>query len=205
MWMDSVHCKSRSACHCQDVSLCMCVVCVLYIAVTLSSALCLVLLAGAVCLLYFLLTLFSAHCIVKMSSFANTTVKMCRLSTGTVCVCCTFFCLFSAHCIVKMCRLSAIQLSRCVILGRGCVLNILLTFFSPLYCQDVLSFGNTTVKMRCLSAGAVCVLYIYLTLLSAHCIVKMCRLSAGLCVFVCVVHSLILYCKMAVMNRQLEN
>ena len=68
----------------------------------------------------------------------------------------------------------------------------------PLYCQDVSSFGNTTVKMCHFSARAVCVwvLYILLTLFSAHCIVKMSSFGnttvkcvvfqQGMCACVCV-------------------
>ena len=130
-----------------------------------------------------------------------------------VCLCVCMYIplsLLSAHCIVKMCRLSAMQLSRCVVFRQGllcvcvCVCVYVHSFifaFSPLYCQDVSSFGNATVKMCRLSAGAivcvcVCVhsfIFAFSPLYCQECHLSAIQLSRCvlfrqglLCVFVCV-------------------
>ena len=131
----------------------LCVVCVLYIAVTLSSALCLVLLAGAVCV-----------CVVLSFDFI-----FCPLYCQDV-----VFRQYNCQDVSSFNR-------DCV-----CVLYILLTFFCPLYCQDVSSFGNTTVKMRCLSAGAVCVCCTFFCLYFLPTVLSRCVVFQQGCVCLCV-------------------
>ena len=119
------------------------------------------------------------------------------LGRGLVCVqmCSSFF--FCHKCIVKMCRLSAVNLSRCVVF-RQCICQDVV--FWQCICQDVSSFGSASVKMSSfgsafvkmcrLSAmhlsrrvvfgqGALCVCMCVFFLFILHkCIVKMCCLSA---------------------------
>ena len=144
---------------------------------------------------YISLSLLSAHCIVKMCHLSAMQLSRCRLSAMQLSRCVIFRqcncqdVLSFGNVTVKMCCLSAIQLSRCVIFWQGllcvcvcvCVCTFLYLYFSPLYRQNVSSFGSTTVKMCHLSAGAivcVCVCVHSFIFAFTHCIVKMCRLSA---------------------------